>query len=148
MNNNEKIGSIIWGIVFIVAGVLFALNALDIANINIFFNGWWTLFIIVPSAIALFTERDKTGSIIGVVVGVLLLLSAQGIISFQMLWKLVIPAILVIIGIKIVINGLFGNKANEILTKTKDGGGEIKTAYATFSDTTLTATEKCLRGRN
>ncbi|MGI6249564.1 MAG: LiaF transmembrane domain-containing protein [Acutalibacteraceae bacterium] len=129
----KKIGSIIWGIVFIVAGVLFALNALDIANINIFFNGWWTLFIIVPSAIALFTERDKTGSIIGVVVGVLLLLSAQGIISFQMLWKLVIPAILVIIGIKIVINGLFGNKANEILTKTKDGGGEIKTAYATFS---------------
>ncbi len=29
------------------------------------FDGWWTLFIIVPCAIGLITDRDKTGSIIG-----------------------------------------------------------------------------------
>ena len=44
----KKISSVIWGIVLIAAGALFALNALNITNIDIFFDGWWTLFIIVP----------------------------------------------------------------------------------------------------
>ena len=57
----KKISSVIWGIVLIAAGALFALNALNITDINIFFDGWWTLFIIVPCAVGLFTEREKTG---------------------------------------------------------------------------------------
>ena len=53
----KNISSVIWGIVLIVAGALFGLNALNITNIDIFFDGWWTLFIIVPCAVGLFTER-------------------------------------------------------------------------------------------
>ena len=45
----KKAGNILWGIVLIVIGVIFALNALDITSIDIFFDGWWTLFIIIPS---------------------------------------------------------------------------------------------------
>ena len=50
--NNFK--NIIWGIVLVIIGIIFGLNALEITNINIFFSGWWTLFIIVPSFIDLF----------------------------------------------------------------------------------------------
>ena len=113
----KKISSVIWGIVLIAAGALFALNALNITNIDIFFDGWWTLFIIVPCAVGLFTEREKTGNIIGIAVGVFLLLCCQDILSFSMLWKLLVPAIIVIIGLKMVFTGLFGNKANEIIAK-------------------------------
>ena len=63
----KKISSIIWGIVLIAAGALFALNALNITDIDIFFDGWWTLFIIVPCAVGLFTEYEKTGNIIGII---------------------------------------------------------------------------------
>ena len=52
----KKSSSIIWGIVLIIIGAVFALNSLDITDIDIFFDGWWTLFIIVPSAIGFFTE--------------------------------------------------------------------------------------------
>lgn len=52
--------NILWGLVFIILGVIFGLNALEITNINIFFSGWWTLFIIVPSFIDLFKKNDKT----------------------------------------------------------------------------------------
>jgi len=34
----KKIGNLLWGLVFIVLGLIFALNALGIANINIFFK--------------------------------------------------------------------------------------------------------------
>ena len=44
----NKISNLLWGCIFIVVGVIFGLNALNITSINIFFDGWWTLFIIVP----------------------------------------------------------------------------------------------------
>ena len=60
----KKAGSVLWGIVLIAAGVIWALNEFNVTSINVFFDGWWTLFIIVPCAIGLFTEREKTGNII------------------------------------------------------------------------------------
>ena len=129
----KKASSILWGIVLIAAGALFALNALNITNIDIFFDGWWTLFIIVPCDVGLFTEREKTVNIIGIVIGGFLLLCCQDILSFSMLWKLLVPAIIVIIGLKMVFTGLFGNKANEIIAKIKQNGGETKVGCAVFS---------------
>lgn len=129
----KKIGTVIWGIVLIACGVIFALNALNITDINVFFDGWWTLFLIVPSAIGLFTEREKTGNVIVLLLGVFLLLCCWDLLSFSMLWKLIVPAIIVIVGIKMVFSGLFGNKANDILARIKKNGGEAKVGCATFS---------------
>ena len=52
----NKLSKVIWGLVLIVLGIIFGLNALEITNINVFFDGWWTLFIIVPSFIDLFKD--------------------------------------------------------------------------------------------
>lgn len=133
----KKIGNVIWGIVLIAAGAIFALNALNITNIDIFFDGWWTLFIIVPCAVGLFTEREKTGNIIGIVIGVFLLLCCQNIVSFAMLWKLLVPAIIVIVGLKLVLTGLFGNKANEIMKQLKQDGKQPRSGFAAFSGSDL-----------
>ncbi len=133
----KKISSVIWGIVLIVAGALFAFNALNITDIDIFFDGWWTLFIIVPCAVGLFTEREKTGNIIGIAIGVFLLLCCRDILNFSILWKLLVPTIIVIVGLKMVCTGLFGNKANEIIAEIKQSGGETKVGCATFSGCNL-----------
>ena len=128
----KKVSSFLWGLVLVAAGVIFALNAFNITDIDVFFDGWWTLFIIIPCAIGLFTEREKIGNIIGIVVGVFLLLCCQDILNFSMLWKLLIPAIIVVIGLKMVLTGLFGNKANEIMKKLKSEGKEPKAGCTTF----------------
>ena len=129
----KKIGSVILGIILIAIGAVFALNALNITDIDIFFDGWWTLFIIVPCTIGLFTEREKTGNIIGIAIGVFLLLCCQDILSFSMFWKLLVPAIIVIVGLKMVLTGLFGNKANEIMKKLRSEGKIPKSDCAVFS---------------
>lgn len=129
----KKTSSVLWGIVLIAAGVVLALNVFNITDIDIFFDGWWTLFIIVPCAVGLFTEREKTGNIIGIVIGVILLLCCQDILSFSMLWKLLVPAIIVIVGLKMVLTGLFGNKANEIMKQLRLEGKEPKAGCAVFS---------------
>lgn len=129
----KKITGVIWGLVLIIVGVVFALNAIGVTSINIFFDGWWTLFILVPCTIGLFTEREKTGNIIGIIIGLCLLLCCQNILSFSMLWKLLLPIIIVIIGVKMLYTALFNNKANELFTEMRKNGEQTKSVCAAFS---------------
>ena len=93
----------LWGVVFVGLGIVLGLNALGITNINIFFDGWWTLFIIVPSIIGLFDEKEsRTSNLIGLFIGIVLLLSCLDIISFEIIFKLVIPFIFVMIGLNFI----------------------------------------------
>lgn len=93
----------LWGFVFVGLGIVLGLNALGITNINIFFDGWWTLFIIVPSIIGLFDEKEsRTSNLIGLFIGIILLLSCLDIISFEIIFKLVIPFIFVMIGLNFI----------------------------------------------
>lgn len=133
----KKVSSVFWGLILVAAGVIFALNAFHITNIDVFFDGWWTLFIIIPCTVGLFSEREKTGNLIGIAVGVFLLLCCQNILSFSMLWKLFVPAIIVLVGLKMVFTGLFGNRANEIMKRLRENGKEPKAGIATFSGCNL-----------
>ena len=56
---NDSMKNILWGIFFVVFGLILGLNALDLTNINLFFDGWWTFFIILPCFIGLFVEEEK-----------------------------------------------------------------------------------------
>ncbi|HHW93120.1 MAG TPA: cell wall-active antibiotics response protein [Clostridiaceae bacterium] len=128
---NQYIGRIIWGIALVAVGTIFALNALGITQISIFFDGWWTLFIIVPSFVCLFTRRGKMGCLIGLVVGVSLLLSAQGIISFATVWKLAIPIIIILIGLRLIFTSPFQRQTNKIIRGLKrDNEAPVKETAA------------------
>ena len=125
-----KTSNLLWGIVLITIGVIFGLNALEITNINLFFNGWWTLFIIVPSFIDLFKEKDKTGNIIGLIIGIVLLLGCNNIIDFNLIWKLIVPIALIIIGISFIFKDTINNKIKKEMKKlNKNNENEY---YATF----------------
>lgn len=129
----KKVSKILWGVAFIVVGVIFALNAFGITDIELFFDGWWTLFIIIPCLIGLFSEREKIGSIIGLAVGVFLLLCCQNVLDFDTLWKLAVPAIIVIIGLKLILGAVFGDKAAKMLESSRKNGENIRIGCATFS---------------
>ncbi|MBE7093588.1 MAG: hypothetical protein E7367_02735 [Clostridiales bacterium] len=102
----KKITSIILGIVLIAIGGIYALNAFEITNIDIFFDGWWTLFIIVPSFVGLFTQKDKTGCVISLIVGITLLLMVRDVLDVSWAWKLVLPALIVIAGVSVLVKSL------------------------------------------
>lgn len=129
----KRFSNVMWGAVFVVAGVLFALNALEITNIDIFFEGWWTLLIIVPSFIGLLTTKEKTANAVGLTGGILLLLGVRDIISFDMIWKLILPVIIIFIGIKLIYAGIVGNRGTEILRNIKEKGGQVNNVAAVFS---------------
>lgn len=128
----KKFGNILWGVVLIVIGAIFGLNAIGITHINIFFKGWWTLFIIVPSFIELFKSDNKMWSFIWLVIGIVLLLCAQSILSFSLIGKLIFPFILVMLGISIIFKDTFNKKVAEKIRTLNSNKGEFEEFCATF----------------
>lgn len=133
----KNIKRAIWGLIFIAAAVVIALNSFNIINFDIFFDGWWTLFIIVPSLSSLITDNDKIGALFGLGIGVFLLLCAQDILSFDMFWKLLLPGIIAYIGIKMLFSAFRKNKAEKIIKQIKINGRDLQKGVAVFSGTEL-----------
>ncbi|MGN1048275.1 MAG: LiaF transmembrane domain-containing protein [Eubacteriales bacterium] len=133
----KRTSKILWGIILIALGVILVLNAFNITNIKLFFDGWWTLFIIVPCAVGLFTDRDKTGNIIGICIGVFLLLYCQDVIRFDLLWKLLLPGIIIAIGLKMIFGDMFDKKKTEAISKIRESGEELKQGTAVFSSANM-----------
>lgn len=140
----KKIGNVLWGIVFVVIGLIFGLNALEITNINIFFDGWWTLFIIIPSFTGIIKERGGVGNFIWLAIGLVLLLSAQKILDISKIGKLIFPAILVALGLGMIFRDTVKSKIND---KIKELNKENKDEYyATFSGQKLNFTGDEFKG--
>ena len=129
----NRMRNVLWGLVFVAAGLIFGLNALEITNINLFFDGWWTLFIIVPCSIELFRSHGRLGNLIGVVIGVVLLLLCQDLIDIEMIGKLLVPVILVIIGLAFIFKDAFNGQAVKKIKELNKGKSGNKTYFSTFS---------------
>ena len=129
----KKTSNLIWGLLFILIGLSIGLNTLDLVSFNIFFDGWWALIIIIPCLIGLINNEDKTGDIIGLLIGVALLLNAQGIISFDIIWKLAAPLILVIIGLSIILKDNKDSKTNVVIKKINSNDNEKTSVCSAFS---------------
>ena len=97
-------GKIIGGIALVAFGIVWALELLNVIDINL--EGWWTLFIIVPCFINIFSDKHKAGAIICFGIGILLLLAARGIIPWNDIWKYMICLVAVVWGVML----LFFNK--------------------------------------
>lgn len=148
----KQIKPIIWGVAIIALGLIFGLNALGLFNIDIFFDGWWTLFIIVPSVISLFTEKDKLASLGFLAVGIILLLAAQDVFSYDVAWKVILAVLLVIAGLGLIIKSTFRNQNDkEVEKKVREAEKDGKTMdsqMAIFSGSDRVYKDETFQGSN
>ena len=145
----KNISSIIWGLGLVAVGVILGGNALGWFNIDVFFDGWWTLFIIVPCAIEFVTKPgERTGNLIGLAIGVFLLLGCLDVISFETLWKLVLPIIVILIGLCMVFRNLFATKFNEATKKLNDKINKDEDVGAVFGGQNINMNGEEFKGKN
>ena len=78
---SKKTKSVIWGVIFVLAGVMYAGNALELWDFSLFFDGWWTLFLIVPALVSIFTEGPRTDKFVFLLLGVGMLLAVQEVLE-------------------------------------------------------------------
>ena len=97
----------IWGFALILVGLLYLGSNLELWDFNLFFDGWWTLFIIVPSVAGLFKNDEIMPSILGIIIGILLLMAAQSYITWLMVGQIFIPFVIICIGVSLLIKPSF-----------------------------------------
>ena len=106
----KRLGDIVLGCILIIVGIIVGLNLFNITNIDLFFDGWWTLLIIIPSKVVIIAGKHKVDGIVGLVVGVILLLVCQNVVSEETVIKIAIPLIIVALGVCILIKSLTPDK--------------------------------------
>ena len=123
-----KRSKIVWGLVLVVLGTVFALNTLKITKINVFFDGWWTLFIIVPNAIGLFLDKNKVDKGLGLALGVFLLLCCREVLSWNLVW----PGLLVALGLRLMFGAVLSREQDASAPSLPEKG-KCRTTFAAFS---------------
>lgn len=106
----KNLTKIIMGAILIACGVIYILGIFDVIDMNISFDGWWTLFIIVPSISGLITSKDKIWNTFCLLLGIYLLLAAQGVIEYAIGFKLAAPIIIILLGIKLIVKSSSSQK--------------------------------------
>jgi len=94
--------SMIIGSIIVIIGIIFLGNNLDLWNIDVFFDGWWTLFIIVPAIVDIFQGKNVTSSLIVFLIGIILLFACQELIMWSFVWKLIFPVLLIGFGLSLI----------------------------------------------
>lgn len=147
----KKVKPIIWGLAIITLGIIYGGSAIGLFNLNVFFDGWWTLFIIIPSAIGVITEDHKLTSLAFLAGGVLLLLAAQNVFGYDVAWKAILAVVLILIGVSILFKTLFHNKNDkEVEAKVKESKDDknMDAQMAVFSGSDRTYNKEVFSGSN
>jgi Predicted membrane protein (DUF2154). len=93
----NRLSNIIWGLAFILVGIGMGGDIMGMWEFELFFNGWWTLFIIIPSIVSIVDKGVGFGNVVSLTIGGYILLSEQNIITID-ISGLIVPIILVLIG--------------------------------------------------
>ena len=146
----KQVRPIIWGIAIVALGVIFGGNAIGLFNFDVFFDGWWTLFIIVPSAVSLITEKERLQSLAFLGAGIIMLLAAQHVFEWDVAWKAILALFLILIGLSIIFRSIFHSKNDkEVEKKVKDADDKTMDAQtAVFSGSERVYNDEVFSGSN
>lgn len=113
---------IVMGLALIAAGVLWMLSVLGVLSFEFSTKGWWALFVIVPCIFGLFSDKNKVGPCIGIGVGVLLLLAAREVITWQMMWQIALALLIIGFGVQLLLlKSCHQQRVCEVKTVSRDG---------------------------
>lgn len=128
----NKLSNALWGLFFIIIGLGVAGNVLNIWDFELFFDGWWTFLFIIPFFIGMIQTGFGVVSTMGFIVSVLVFISFYVDFNFNV-WQLIIPAILILIGVRIMFQGAFRKRSKYFDHNTYTGTGSDTTGGQTFN---------------
>ncbi len=112
----KNYSKLLWGLVVLAVGVIFTGNVLELWYIDVFFPGWWTMFMIIPGLVLILRDGFNVGSVILLVIGVILLCDSWDIFDTRLVWRLIIPIGIIAIGISLIFSFFKGENTKEKVT--------------------------------
>lgn len=109
MNN---LSSKLAGLLLIAIGIGYLGDQLDIWSFTIFFRGWWALLLAIWGIFNIVEKKPNIFNVIITVLGVYWFMSANHLIHFALTYKIIVAALLIYIGCKILFSNMFSSKTN------------------------------------
>ncbi len=146
----NHITRVITGLLFISVGVILFGNMTEWWDIDLFFNGWWTLFFILPALLSMINSNINLWNSFLLLCGVMLLLNENDLLGNFSLFRLLFVFALVFIGVRIIFqrsqlpknnttehsdsgNGMPINQTEQVHTGAPMGSGKVENITAIFS---------------
>lgn len=85
MKKNIKI----WSVALILLGTMNIICSLNIINEDLFFKGFWSLFIIIPSIISMVITEEKKSNLIMMIFGFIFFLIEKDILLDTLAFQLI-----------------------------------------------------------
>lgn len=95
----------VWNIMVAIGMIIYALVAillLIVADKNIFFDGWWTLILILPACGSLLFQSNKRSSFFILLVGIDLLLTCLKVLTVNKCFIILLSLVIIFIGLNII----------------------------------------------
>lgn len=127
----RNITPLLFGVVFILAGLGYLGSVLFDWHFTIFFDGWWTMFIIIPSFISILANGPKAFNVGAFLFGGLFLLGAQDVIPYRHFGVILVSSIVIYIGLALIIRYIRGPKVYD----TNPIYNSSNTSYTTSNPT-------------
>ncbi len=108
----KKIGALMVGLSIILVGIGYAAKTMgyEFDLSSLFFDGWWTVFIIIPGVLMLFEkDSNKVFAVVLIAVGAALLLSQFIHLN---IWTWIAPVAIIAVGVSIAV-GAFKDKDDD-----------------------------------
>lgn len=99
----EKIYNISTSIIMCIYVLISTILIIALPKYNLFFPGWWTLFLIIPSLGSLLFQNNKGISLYTLITGIILLIASNDIISINKCFTILGCLAIIFIGINIVV---------------------------------------------
>jgi len=103
----KRISSALWGLVLVGVGIGIVGDMAGFWELQWLFAGWWTLFLIVPAILGMIEHGIRIGNSIGLLLGAALLACCRGYLPWEVLAKMLVPAVMVVIGGVMIFKNLF-----------------------------------------
>ena len=103
----KRISNTLWGLIFIAVGLGVVGNMAGLWEFRVFFDGWWTLFFIIPALLGLIEKGFRVGNTVCLVIGLTLLAACRGLLTWDTVSALFLPVIFIAIGAVLVLRNLF-----------------------------------------
>lgn len=130
MKIRKRVASVVLGCAIILAALGYIGNAFQLWDFKLFFDGWWTLFILIPCICSMIEDGIRWGNAIGFFIGAALLTEQQKLLPEGLLVKLILPLIMILIGLKIIFRKPAFEKKHSVANDTEKN--KIKNFVAVF----------------
>jgi len=110
----RNVSRILTGLIFLAVGVLLIGKIFDFWDFNIFFNGWWTLFLIIPAIVGIINDGLKASNVGLLLLGAALFAATNDYITWNVFGKMVLPVILILVGLDIIFGNMSSSKVRKM----------------------------------